>query len=610
MQTATLDFDWSDAPNLIKVIVPFAKALLRAFNAERDYEVLKRRFGLEGSRNYTLQDIGDYYGISRERVRQMEERATRRIWEAFTGSLNLPELPVPDSIQQETTALIRELKLKGKILTEREITSTLQARYSIDVLPQDSGALRLLLDVFRFDTLPEVVKGSNIALHPSWITTTEFDKKTFYETICAIYRILESSVIPVSFFDLKIGFRRATKKDLDTEQFQYAVKVCAEFEFAGDESYQIKFEHLSSVADKAYRILYESKSPMHLNQILKEINHRLIKAGEPQVLLRTMQQQLVNDKRFVPIGRSGNWGLSEWKGIYTDTILNLMKNFFYFNKKSASLDEVYEYVSSWRPDVARNSVLTYLTLRKDIFVRVSETDYELAEWGSRPYAPERSGKKRIKKKTLRDIVQDHIAEYLSKQPDKKALVSDVAQHVMRETKCRKPTFYNYLSDMKTVQKERGEDGLYCYLPASVENTKLSFPQVEQLADNTLKSNLYRAIKNLDVENVDIGLFYLGKIFETELKAFLLEARNRKAFTVTDKDLEKLVSMIDCIERNGFIKEKHVLTFLRQERNERAHGEIPSLSERQRLMEQAPSIAELFVNYIIMLNKKRHELAVT
>jgi hypothetical protein len=58
MQTATLDFDWSDAPNLIKVIVPFAKALLRAFNAERDYEVLKRRFGLEGSKNYTLQDIG------------------------------------------------------------------------------------------------------------------------------------------------------------------------------------------------------------------------------------------------------------------------------------------------------------------------------------------------------------------------------------------------------------------------------------------------------------------------------------------------------------------------------------------------------------------------
>jgi hypothetical protein len=109
-QTMASDFDWSNAPNLVRVIVPFAKALLKAFNVERDYEVIKRRFGLDGSKNYTLQDIGDYYGISRERVRQMEERATRRIRDTFTGSLNLPELPVPGNVKQETNSLKNELK--------------------------------------------------------------------------------------------------------------------------------------------------------------------------------------------------------------------------------------------------------------------------------------------------------------------------------------------------------------------------------------------------------------------------------------------------------------------------------------------------------------------
>jgi hypothetical protein len=493
-------------------------------------------------------------------------------------------------------------------LTEAEIIRILEARYDFSFLPRDLGALRLLLSVFEFDTLPEVINNSNITLHPSWITVAEFDKKAIYETLRAIYRILENSVIPIHFFDLRINFKRATKKDLSTERFQITSKICAEVETIGDETYQIKFEHLSSVADKAYRILHESNEPMHMNHILKEINHRLIKVKEPQIQLRTVQQQLVNDKRFVPIGRSGNWRLSEWEGIRTDTIIDLMKEFYYLKRGSATPDEIYEYVSSKRSDVAKNSIGIYLSILKDTFTRVSETEYELTEWGGKPYISERSGKKRVrKKKTLREIIQGQIVEFLSKQPNKRALVSDVAQHVMRMTKCIKPTFYHYLSEMKGVQKEQGEDGLYCYLLEHMENTPSSFPQIAHLVDSALKSNLYRAIKNLDIENVDIGLFYLGKIFEMELKAFLLEARSKRVFTVTDRDLEKLVFMIDCIEQNGIIKEKHVLTFLRQERNERAHGEIPSLVERQRLMEQAPFLAGLFVNYIIMLNKKRYEL---
>ncbi len=49
----------------------------------RDALVLRLRYGLEGARPQTLAEIGKQLGISRERVRQLEERALRRLKEAW-----------------------------------------------------------------------------------------------------------------------------------------------------------------------------------------------------------------------------------------------------------------------------------------------------------------------------------------------------------------------------------------------------------------------------------------------------------------------------------------------------------------------------------------------
>lgn len=46
---------------------------------ERDAEILSCYFGLKGGVNMTLEEIGNRYGLTRERVRQIKERALRRI---------------------------------------------------------------------------------------------------------------------------------------------------------------------------------------------------------------------------------------------------------------------------------------------------------------------------------------------------------------------------------------------------------------------------------------------------------------------------------------------------------------------------------------------------
>lgn len=51
---------------------------------ERERAVLEYRFGVEKDREYTLSEIGEILNISRERVRQIEIRALRRLREGFS----------------------------------------------------------------------------------------------------------------------------------------------------------------------------------------------------------------------------------------------------------------------------------------------------------------------------------------------------------------------------------------------------------------------------------------------------------------------------------------------------------------------------------------------
>ena len=51
----------------------------------RDSKVLRLYFGLDGGREHTLEEIGSMLGVTRERVRQLRDRALRRLREGEVG---------------------------------------------------------------------------------------------------------------------------------------------------------------------------------------------------------------------------------------------------------------------------------------------------------------------------------------------------------------------------------------------------------------------------------------------------------------------------------------------------------------------------------------------
>ncbi|GIC77533.1 sigma factor-like helix-turn-helix DNA-binding protein [Moritella sp. F3] len=641
-------------------------------NYERDLDIINKRFGLNGNKQYTFEDIGTFYNVSKQRIEQIESKIIKQLALLLKGELKTKGWKLCSLLIENFNEALECFEGFNPILLKVDAERILQDKYN-ETLPIEY--FNLFMKVLGYTKTPRKVLGFRGEITESWIQTANYKKKDL-ESIFQALDIIYDNVDSIPIFELTVLVKKKLKKPSKTinQSISIAISSIEDIDYDG-EFVTVKFSRLRSAADKAYRVLESHEKSMHFSKINKEINLLCKSNSDFTPILETnLKNQIVADTRFTPIGRSGEWALSKWENTSNLTIIQAIEKVLHLSGKPLKFNQIVEEIENIRPDASVKSLKVYLNDQK-LFTRVGVNEFALNAWRL-PAAQKRqvnrsiseleftnaikdvlltsnpivlssliksietttklsqasirqrllvtsgleinaqSGKRsklvtcsnldlikpRIKRVLLRDRVQDEIKAILFEQPNIPMLKGNLYLEVLKVIECQRPTFYQYLDKMKGITQYQENNKYYAMYSHHETVEKIAVDVGKYTSNNLILSALERPLEMLTLEKVDLALYELGLLFETSLKAYLKQQKTLGKMTVNSKDLSKLFLMINCVVREGVVTKGHHLNTLREERNDRAHGEVPSKEERHILFNKAHYIADLFVKYICMFKQ--------
>ncbi len=333
-----------------------AKAL-KLLPAPRLREVVERRFGLRGKEPETLEAIGQSFGVTRERIRQIEEDGLKHIAKPEAAALLQPVL----------ASLEKHFEDHGHVFEESKLLASVAE-------PRFHSHIYFLLTVGK----PFRRRVEDDTWHDRWFTKEEAVKAA--ETIMArtageladvkkpvpaseLFRILKAEAKEVlgavpSNPDLLESYLSISKLIKQNPYGEFGLVSWPTIRPRG-------------VRDKAYAVLSRAVRPMHFREVASTISRSgwSSKKAHPQ----TVHNELIKDPRFVLVGR-GLYALAEWgyvPGTVSDVIVSLLKT----ARKPLSKEAIAKRVLETRL-VKPNTV--FLNLQNRNLFKRTEDGYQLA----------------------------------------------------------------------------------------------------------------------------------------------------------------------------------------------------------------------------------------
>lgn len=277
---------------------------------DRAQDVIVGRFGLNSTGdNMTLEAIGKKYGVTRERVRQIENYAINHVRKADTYE---KERVVFDELKNT-------VKKMGGVISEEDL---------LDNLAKDAVTKKyihfLLVVGDDFNKIKEDVEFKH-----RWHIDKELADK-IHEALRGLYaklgddEIIPESEIISSFLEHLKDVSDEYKEDEVLTRWLSISKNIAKNplgEWGKSKSSNIKTK---GVRDYAYLILRRHGSPIHFREVAKLIGEVFKKKAH----VATTHNELIKDPRFVLVGR-GLYALKEWgysTGVVRDVIKEVLKN--------------------------------------------------------------------------------------------------------------------------------------------------------------------------------------------------------------------------------------------------------------------------------------------
>lgn len=330
-------------------------ALLMKSLSTRNRDIISRRFGLKIGKKETLESIGKSYGITRERVRQIEEFSLNQLSKAVSDS---PDIAKYVSLAKEI------LGGNGGVMRESEMFKAFSGNDKENVV---NASL-----VFVLALAGEPVRfGENDSFHSFW----SLDKQSadlFKNNISELVKALEGNKSPVAEVELaSFVANSGVRSAKDVNVFLNISKGLGKNVFGEVGLVSWAEVKPKGVRDKAFLILKKENQPKHFSEIVKLINSTGFSVKKANV--QTVHNELIKDSRFVLVGR-GMYGLSEWgykPGTVKDVLVDVLRN---SNKPLAKADLVAKVMNARM--VKENTILLNLQDSK-VFSKKEDGSYVL-----------------------------------------------------------------------------------------------------------------------------------------------------------------------------------------------------------------------------------------
>lgn len=328
-----------------------ARRVLKSLPSPRLREVLERRFGLKGKEPETLESIGKSFGVTRERVRQIEEDGLKRIAAPQAVQILAPIFEVLEGHFGEHGHVFEELKLLQSVAE-----------------PRFHNHVYFLLTVGQ----PFNRKGEEEPWHDRWYTKEEAMKAAESIMVRTAEELAEiKNPLPASelFKILKAQAREVLGSVPSPETLESYLGISklikqnpyGEFGLVSWPTIRPR-----GVRDKAYAVLAKSAHPMHFREVAGAISKSgwSSKKAHPQ----TVHNELIKDPRFVLVGR-GLYALGEW-GYTPGTVSEVIQALFKEAKHPLPSHEIVKRVLKSR-FVKDNTILLNLQ-NKNLFKRTPQ----------------------------------------------------------------------------------------------------------------------------------------------------------------------------------------------------------------------------------------------
>lgn len=277
--------------------------------SERAREVLTLRFGLGAGKRQTLEAIGERWGVTRERVRQVESSSI----EAIRKSRVFKEAEKPFD---ELAGYVESL---GAVVPEEQLLEQLASD------EKSRNRFRFLLVVgSRF-----IRERETEHFYARWHVDASTAKKvhnalhTLYESLADDEVLLESELFERFLEELK-DINAAYRNEQVLARWLSISKVLKRNPLSEWGRAHAPAIRTKGVRDYAYLVIRNKKEPMHFREVATSITAMFGKKAH----VATTHNELMKDSRFVLVGR-GLYALSEWgfaPGVVREVIRDILKN--------------------------------------------------------------------------------------------------------------------------------------------------------------------------------------------------------------------------------------------------------------------------------------------